>query len=451
MNILVLNCGSSSLKFQVFSVKSPREPGRPPTSIKGSRGARQTPALSGAGPSSLSCVLSGVVERIGSQALVTLAPVGAPQVRRTTPLKSHRQALDYVFRSLSAGELKIKGLATLGDIHAVGHRVVHGGEHFRSSVLIDSQVIKGIEDCIDLAPLHNPANLNGIASVSELLGGNVPQVAVFDTAFHSTMPECSYLYAIPYQYYRRHRLRRYGFHGTSFRSVLGRYCESLRLQVDKANVIILHLGNGCSACAVEDGKSKETSMGLTPMEGLVMGTRCGDIDPAILEVIAHKEAMSLAEIDSLLNKQSGLLGLSGLTNDMRELIAEREESGDRRASLAIDIFCHRARQYVGAYFASLKRVDALIFTAGIGENSSHVRAQICEGLGPMGFVLDNELNNAAFSRSARAGSEYVCKISSSKSPRAIYVIRTNEESLIAEDTLRLVGSEPRAGTQKVRE
>ncbi len=413
MNILVLNCGSSSLKFQIIETDLDLI----------DRNADVQKA-------------KGVIERIGSQALITLQADGRAAVKQAAPLRDHRAALDFVLRWVISPEAKIPGIQSLSDIHAVGHRVVHGAEKFTRSVVIDEGVIEGIEDCIDLAPLHNPANLKGIYAARELLGTGVPQVAVFDTSFHSTMPETSYLYAIPYQLYRRYKIRRYGFHGTSHRYVAYRYRQIVGKQREETNIITLHLGNGCSACAIRGGDSVDTSMGLTPLEGLVMGTRSGDLDPSIIEFLAHKEGMSLPEIDALLNKQSGLLGISGLTNDMRELLEEEQEHQDRRATLAIDIFCLRVKKYIGAYLAELGGTDALVFTGGIGENSAAIRKRICAGLEWFGIEMDDALN-----QQATGGKEL--EISTTGSRVRLFVIPTNEELLIARDTVRCVKNVPR--------
>jgi acetate kinase len=413
MNILVLNCGSSSVKFQIIQTDLERIEHDTDRVLAG-----------------------GIIERVGSQALITFQATGQPKLRQALPLRDHRAALDQVLRWVISPESKITDINSLADIHAVGHRVVHGGEKFTMSVRIDDAVIDQIEDSIDLAPLHNPANLKGIMAARELLGPGIPQVAVFDTAFHSTMPETSYLYAIPYQFYRRHRIRRYGFHGTSHRYVAYRYRTIEKLQRENVNIITLHLGNGCSACAIRRGDSFDTSMGLTPMEGLVMGTRGGDLDPSIIDFIHHKEGMSLNEIDTVLNKQSGLLGISGLTNDMRELLDEEREKQDRRATLAISIFCNRVRKYVGAYLAEMGGADAVIFTGGIGENSSVIRKRICDGLAWMGLTLEEEKNNALV-----GGKEG--EITAAGSRLRAFVIPTNEELLIARDTLRTVENVPR--------
>jgi acetate kinase len=308
---------------------------------------------------------------------------------------------------------------------------VHGGERFQRSVRIDESVLRGIEDMIDLAPLHNPHNLRGVAASRAVLGAEVPNVAVFDTAFHHTIPEHAYLYAIPYQLYRRHKVRRYGFHGTSHRYVAFRWRELTTVSRDATRIITLHLGNGCSACAIDRGDSVDTSMGFTPLEGLVMGTRSGDLDPAVPEFLGAKEGLSPSEVDNLLNKQSGLLGVSGLTNDMRELLAEAHENQDRRARLAIEIFCYRVRKYIGAYLAALGGADAVVFAGGIGENAPEIRAQICRGLEWAGIRIEDAANALMV-----GGSEG--RITTDDSGLAVWVIPTDEELLIARDTFRVV-------------
>ncbi len=412
MNILVLNCGSSSLKFQVIATD---------LELIEKDADRQ--------------LARGLIERIGSQSLITLEATGKPAVRQAAPLRDHRAALDFLLRWIVSSEAGIEGIRSMGDIHAVGHRVVHGAEKFTRSVVIDAEVIKGIEDCIELAPLHNPANLKGIHAAREIIGTGVPQVAVFDTSFHSTMPETSYLYAIPYQLYRRHKIRRYGFHGTSHRYVAYRYRQLMGAKRDEVNIITIHLGNGCSICAIKKGNSVDTSMGLTPLEGLVMGTRSGDIDPSILEFLMHKEGMSIPEVDTLLNKQSGLLGISGLTNDMRDLLAEEQEHQDRRAKLAVDIFCGRIKKYIGAYLAEMGGADAIVITGGIGETSPAIRRKATEGLEFLGLEIDEPLN-----KKMTGGKEG--EIGKTKGIR-IFVIPTNEELLIARDTVRSVKDAPR--------
>lgn len=413
MNVLVLNCGSSTVKFQIIETDLEL--------IKQDKDRR---------------LASGILERIGSHGLITFQAEGQPKVKMDAPLRDHRAAVDAILRWIISPESKIEQIKSISDIHAVGHRVVHGGEKFKMSVKIDKEVIAGIEDCIELAPLHNPANIKGIRATIELLGEGVPQVAIFDTAFHSTMPETSYIYGIPYQYYRRYKIRRYGFHGTSHRYIAYRYRQLHHLKPENVNIISLHLGNGCSACAIKNGQSFDTSMGFTPLEGLLMGTRAGDVDASILEYLFYKEGMNFNEIDNLLNKRSGLLGISGLTGDMRELMEEEQEKQDRRARLAIDIFCVRVKKYIGAYFAEMGGAEAVVFTGGIGENAPVIRERICSGLECLGLILNPETNKALFG--GRSG-----KISSDESKLGAYVIPTNEELLIARDTVRVVMNAPR--------
>jgi acetate kinase len=298
-------------------------------------------------------------------------------------------------------------------------------------VLIDVDVLRAIEDCIELAPLHNPTNIKGIQAAREVFGGGLPQVAVFDTAFHQTLPEHAYLYAIPYQLYRRYRIRRYGFHGTSHRYVAYKYRQLKNIQREETNIITLHLGNGASIAGIRRGDSIDTSMGLTPLEGLVMGTRAGDIDPAIIDFISVKEGLSSREVEILLNKQSGLLGISGLTNDMRELLDEERENNDRRAHLAIEVFCYRARKYIGAFLAATGGAEAVIFTGGIGENSAEIRSRVCAGLEWLGLEIEPQ-RNSDHGRSTNG------LISNDGSRLAAYVIPTDEELLIARDTVRCV-------------
>ncbi|MGI8653630.1 MAG: acetate kinase [Pyrinomonadaceae bacterium] len=412
MNILILNCGSSSVKFQLIATDVER--------IERNTDER---------------LAHGIIERIGGESIITLQAEGGLPQRSTAPLRDTRAAVELVLRWACAEDSGIKEVKSVADIHAVGHRVVHGGEHFKQSVLITDEVLRGIEDCIDLAPLHNPANIKGINAAREVFGKGLPQVAAFDTAFHQTLPDHAYLYALPYQLYRRHRIRRYGFHGTSHRYVAYRYRQLKKIPRDETNIITLHLGNGCSAAAIKAGDSVDTSMGLTPLEGLVMGTRSGDLDPAIIEFVAAKEGLSAQEVETLLNKQSGLLGISGLTNDMRELLDEARESNDRRARLAIEIFCYRARKYIGSYLAAMNGADAIVFTGGIGENSSEVRAGICDGLGWLGLELDTARNHKL-----TGGHEGI--ISTDNSRLAAYVIPTNEELLIARDTVRVISGVP---------
>ena len=410
MNILVLNAGSSSLKFQIIATDLEL--------IRQNKDGR---------------LLRGEVDRIGAESVITVQRDDGPKQKLTASLKDMAAALDFIVRWLASAESGVNEIQSIADIHAVGHRVVHGGEKFKDSVLIDDEVLQGIENCIDLAPLHNPTNVRGIRAMRELLGPQTPQVAVFDTAFHHSLPERAYLYAIPYHLYLRYRIRRYGFHGISHRYMAYRYRSIRNLPRESTNIISLHLGNGCSAAAIRRGVSVDTSMGMTPLEGLVMGTRSGDVDPAILGFIAAKEGLSIHEVESMLNKQSGLLGISGLTHDMRGLQEEAEKHDDRRANLAIDIFSYRIRKYIGAYLAAIGGADAVVFTGGIGENSSLVRAKICGGLEWAGLFLDPARNEAS------ASTERL--ISRDDSRLAAYVIPTDEELLIARDTARCIQGE----------
>ena len=414
MNVLILNAGSSSLKFQVIATDLDR--------IKTASDER---------------LCRGQVERIGGEAIVTVQNRNGPRRKLTAPIRDVAAALDYVLRWLASDTSEVAEIRSLGDLHAVGHRVVHGGEMFHESALITDAVLKGIEDCIDLAPLHNPNNVKGILAVREIFGRQTPQVAVFDTAFHSTIAEQAYLYALPYHLYRRHRIRRYGFHGTSHRYVAYRYRMLRSMTRDETNLVTLHLGNGCSACAIRGGRSVDTSMGMTPLEGLVMGTRSGDLDPAILNLMASKEGLSPHEVESVLNTQSGLLGISGLTNDMKVLEDELKVHDDRRVRLAIEIFCYRARKYVGAFLAAMGGADAVIFTGGIGENSPQIRGRICEGLAWAGLQLDQGRNEQMAGREGQ--------ISTDDSTLNAWVIPTDEELLIARDTVRCILGEPHPG------
>lgn len=411
MNVLVLNSGSSSLKFQVIATDLER--------IKQYKDDR---------------ICRGEVEGIGGEAILRIRHRDDPAQTLTAPLRDMAAALDYIVRYIASDRSRVSEIKSTADVHAVGHRVVHGGELFKESTLIDDRVIKGIEDCIDLAPLHNPNNVKGILAARDLFGKDVPQVAVFDTSFHHSIPEQAYLYAIPYHLYRRHRIRRYGFHGTSHRYVAFRYRALRGLTREQTNIITLHLGNGCSAAAIKNGSSVDTSMGMTPLEGLVMGTRSGDLDPAIVSVIARNEGLSSSEVDTLLNTQSGLLGISGLTNDMRELQAELKEHDDRRVRLAIEVFCYRARKYIGAYLAAMGGADAVVFTGGIGENSADVRARICSGMEWAGLHLDATRNEQTIGREGL--------ISTDDSKLLAYAIPTDEELLIARDTVRVIRGEP---------
>jgi acetate kinase len=412
MNVFVLNCGSSSLKFQIIDTDP---------DLIAADGDKQ--------------LAKGLIERIGSEAIITFQAESRPPLKQAAALRDHKAALAHVIKWVTSPDTRIPGISSLGDIHAIGHRVVHGGERFTGSHLIDDGVVAGLQECVDLAPLHNPANLKGIYAATELFGPRMPQVAVFDTAFHATMPEVAYLYGIPYQLYRRFKIRRYGFHGTSHRFVAFRYRKITGKERQDTNIVTVHLGNGCSACAIKHGKSVDTSMGMTPLEGLMMGTRSGDIDPTLVEFLMHKEGTSVEEVFSTLNKRSGLLGLSGLTNDMRDLQSEAEEHEDRRAILAIDMFCYRVKKYIGSYIAAMNGTDAICFAGGIGENSPPVRRKILADLEWLGIEVDDKRNQTAV-----RGKEMA--ISTDKSRVSVYVIPTNEELILARDTVRVVKSLP---------
>ena len=407
MNVLVLNAGSATLKFQVVV----------------------TDADSIASNSDRALV-RGQVERIGGESVISIrAPDGTTRTL-TASLRDLRAAVEWVVAYVIDADSGT-GLSTRADVHAVGHRVVHGGERFQDSVRVDGDVHQAIESMIEFAPLHNPHNLRGIDAARAALGDGVPQVAVFDTAFHQTLPEHAYLYAIPYPLYRRHKIRRYGFHGTSHRSIAWRWRRLTGRARSDVRIVTLHLGNGCSACAIQGGHSIDTSMGFTPLEGLVMGTRSGDIDAALLDYIAAKEGLTLPQVESLLNQQSGLLGISGLTNDMRDLLAEAHEHDDRRARLAIEMFCYRVRKYIGAYLAALGGADAIVFAGGIGENSPDIRARVCEGLQWAGLTIDAAANTALVG--GREG-----RFSADGASLEAWVVPTDEELLIARDTFRVV-------------
>lgn len=397
MKILVINCGSSSLKFQLID--------------------SETEAV----------IAKGLCERIGmdgSQLIYT--PAGGEKQVTVSPMEDHKKAVSLVIDALT--DKKTGVLSSLSEIDAVGHRLVHGGEKFASSTLINEEVIAAITECNDLAPLHNPANLIGIRACQELMPG-VPQAGVFDTAFHQTMPEEAYLYGIPYEYYEKYRIRRYGFHGTSHSFVSKRAAEMLGKPYEDTKIIVCHLGNGASVSAVKNGKCVDTSMGLTPLEGLIMGTRSGDIDPAIIEFLAHKEGMSIDEIMSILNKKSGMYGLSGyLSSDSRDLHAACEE-GKPEGIRTVKAFCYRVAKYIGAYTAAMNGVDAVCFTAGIGENSPETREAVCEYLGYLGISIDKEQNK-------KRGEDVV--ISTADSKVKVMVIPTNEELAIARETAALV-------------
>lgn len=397
MKILVINCGSSSLKFQLID--------------------SETEAV----------IAKGLCERIGIEgSRLVYSPSGMEKQETVTPMKDHKEAVSLVLGALTDERTGV--LKSLSEIDAVGHRLVHGGEKFASSTLINEEVIAAITECNDLAPLHNPANLIGIRACQELMP-NVPQAGVFDTAFHQTMPEEAYLYGIPYEYYEKYRVRRYGFHGTSHSYVSRKAAGLLGKEYEDAKIIVCHLGNGASVSAVKNGKCVDTSMGMTPLEGLIMGTRSGDIDPAIIEFIAHKENKSIDEIMAILNKKSGMYGLSAyLSSDSRDLEAAYNE-GKPEGGRTLKAFCYRVVKYIGAYAAAMNGVDAICFTAGIGENSPLVRKTICGYLGYLGITLDGEQNK-------KRGEDTV--ISTPESKVKVMVIPTNEELAIARETAALV-------------
>lgn len=396
MNILVINCGSSSLKYQLINSDSE------------------------------AVLAKGLCERIGIDgSVLTHTPAGKDKVRIETPMPNHTVAVQLVIDALTNAEHGV--IKSLDEIGAVGHRVVHGGEKFASSVVITDEVMKAIEECNDLAPLHNPANLIGINSCKEIMP-NVPMVAVFDTAFHQTMPEKAYLYGLPYEYYEKYKVRRYGFHGTSHDYVSTRAAQLLGKKREDLKIIVCHLGNGASVSAVDHGKCVDTSMGLTPLEGLIMGTRSGDMDPAICDFICQKEGLTSAEMNTVLNKKSGVLGMSGVSSDFRDVEAAANE-GNHQAAAALDAFYYRVAKYIGAYTAAMNGVDAIAFTAGVGENNIGGRAEICKYLGYLGTEIDSDKNNVR-------GEERI--ISKNGSKVTLMAIPTNEELAIARQTLELV-------------
>lgn len=397
MNILVINCGSSSLKYQLIDSESEK------------------------------VLAKGLCERIGiNDSAITHQPAGGEKVTTKVDMPNHTAAVKYVIEKLV--DPKVGVVASLDEIGAVGHRIVHGGEKFAGSVIIDGEVIKAVEECNDLAPLHNPANLIGINSCKEIMP-NVPMVAVFDTAFHQTMPKEAYLYGLPYEYYEKYKVRRYGFHGTSHDFVSNRAAELLGKKREDLKIIVCHLGNGASVSAVKNGKCVDTSMGLTPLEGLIMGTRSGDLDPAIISFLADKEGLSADEVINICNKKSGVLALSGgLSSDFRDL-GTAAEKGNEKAQTALDTWCYRVAKYIGAYTAAMNGVDVIAFTAGVGENNCGAREQICGYLGYLGIEIDKEANQ-------KRGEEVVISVPGSRT--AVMVVPTNEELAIARETLRLV-------------
>ena len=395
MNILVTNCGSSSLKYQLINSETE------------------------------GVLAKGLCERIGIDGMLTYQPEGGEKEKSEIAMPTHTEAINAVLAALTNEKSGV--IKSLSEVGAVGHRVVHGGEKFTSSCLINDESMKAIEECNDLAPLHNPANLIGIRACQELMPG-VPMVAVFDTAFHQTMPDVAYTYGIPYEYYEKYKVRRYGFHGTSHSYVSKRTAEIVGKPYDQMKIIVCHLGNGASISAVNCGKSVDTSMGLTPLEGLVMGTRSGDLDPAIIDFVGKKEGLSLDEMNEVLNKKSGMLGISGVSSDGRDLEAAAE-TGNKRAQLALDVFDYRVIKYIGAYAAAMNGVDAIAFTAGIGENNIKMRKDVCSSLTYLGVKLDEEKNNVR-------GEERI--ISADDSKVQVLLVPTNEELAIARETLALV-------------
>ena len=396
MNVLVINCGSSSLKFQLINSESEE------------------------------VLAKGLCERIGIDGRLTYQPAGGDKAVSDKAMPTHTEAIQFVIDALTDAETGV--VKSLDEIGAVGHRVVHGGEKFANSVVITEDVLKAIEECNDLAPLHNPANLIGINACQKLMP-NTPMVAVFDTAFHQTMPEKAYLYGLPYEYYEKYGVRRYGFHGTSHSFVSKHAAEFLGLDLDNSKIIVAHLGNGASISAVLNGKCVDTSMGLTPLEGLVMGTRSGDMDPAIMEYLAKKEDLDIAGVMNVVIKKSGVFGLSkGLSSDFRDL-TDAMNSGNQYATAAVEVFCYRVAKYIGSYAAAMNGVDAIAFTAGIGENAYVVREKVCEYLGYLGLELNAEENK-------KRGEDLVISTADSKVKAA--VIPTNEELAIARETVALV-------------
>ena len=400
MNILVINCGSSSLKYQLIDSESEK------------------------------VLAKGLCERIGIDgSAITHQPAGGDKVTTEVPMPDHTEAVKYVIEKLTDPEVGV--VKSLDEIGAVGHRIVHGGEKFASSVVIDDEVLKAVEECNDLAPLHNPANLIGINSCKKIMPG-VPMVAVFDTAFHQTMPKKAYLYGLPYDYYEKYKIRRYGFHGTSHDFVSNRVAEILGKKREDLKIIVCHLGNGASVSAVKNGQCVDTSMGLTPLEGLIMGTRSGDLDPAIISFISQKENLCAEEVINICNKKSGVLGLSdGLSSDFRDL-GNAAEEGNEKAKTALETWSYRVAKYVGAYVAAMNGVDVIAFTAGVGENNFMAREMVCEYLGYLGVTIDKEANKIR-------GEEIT--ISTPDSKTTVMVVPTNEELAIARETVRLVNCE----------
>ena len=398
MKVLVINCGSSSLKYQVLDMTNE------------------------------TLLAKGLVDRIGIEgSSIIHEKIGMDKYKLETPMENHKDAIAHVLKALMDANHGI--VKSMDEISAVGHRVVHAGEKYSSSVLITPDVIAALEECVDLAPLHNPPNLLGIAACMELMP-NTPMVGVFDTAFHQTMPPESYIYAIPYEYYEKYGIRRYGFHGTSHKYVAQRAADMMGVNIQDLKIITCHLGNGASVTAIKRGKSIDTSMGFTPLEGLVVGTRSGDIDPAIVSFIKQKENLSMGEATNILNKKSGVLGISGVSSDFRDLENAVAE-GNERAELALKVFAHKVKFYIGAYIAEMNGVDAIVFTAGVGENDIGMRDVICSELGNLGIKIDLVKNKVK-------GKETI--ISRDDSNVKILLIPTNEELMIARDTYEIIKS-----------
>ncbi len=396
MNVLVINCGSSSLKYQVIDSVTEQ------------------------------VLAKGLCERIGIDGRLVYTPAGGEKEVSDLAMPTHKQAIQFVIDALTNDKTGV--IKSLDEIGAVGHRLVHGGEKFACSTLITDEVIQAVEECSDLAPLHNPANLIGVRACQELMP-NTPMVGVFDTAFHQTMPIDAYMYGIPYEYYEKYKVRKYGFHGTSHSFVSKRTAELMGKPIQDLKIIVCHLGNGASICAVDGGKSVDTSMGLSPLEGLIMGTRSGDIDPSAMEFLCKKENLDINGILEVLNKKSGVQGLSGVSSDFRDLQAGSDE-GNERCKMAVDVFCYRVLKYIGAYVAAMNGVDAIAFTAGLGENDSVVRRKIVSRLGYLGIALDDAVNDST------RGKEVEISTADSKVP--VWVVPTNEELAIARETVALV-------------
>lgn len=398
MIILVLNCGSSSIKYQVIDMNSTDN----------------------------TLLAKGQIERIGlTDAIVTHSPVGKGKVELIKNIPDHTAGISLIIHLIVEPEIGV--ISSLNDLGAVGHRVAHGGEFFHNSAVVDKDVIQKIEACFELAPLHNPANLKGILSISHVLP-NIPQVAVFDTSFHQTMPAKSYMYALPYKYYEQYKVRKYGFHGTSHRFVAQKSAEMVGIDFENSKIITCHIGNGASITAIVDGKSFDTSMGFTPVDGLIMGTRCGEVDPGTLLYIAQKDELTTSRISDIINKESGVFGISGISSDMRD-IGSAADAGNERAALSLDMYIHKIKKFIGGYAAEMGGVDLVVFTGGVGENSMDVRRQILEDMTFMGISLNVEANKVR-------GVDAV--VSTPESSVKVVVAMTNEELVIANDTFNLV-------------